>query len=202
MKKHDTKKFSSKYNGEIELRKGKGGYMLIVDGFLQSGPGMEAIWNETFEKLLPDIKILNVLILGFGTGSVINPIRDRWPQSLISGIEIDPAIIQIAEEYFPDNTKRVSITNADAIDFVSKMEKKITYDLIVVDCYIGGKQPENTKTLKFLVNLRQIGKHVIFNQLFLSNNINEMKKIEFLKNLDRLYPVKALKLPNNIIIGF
>lgn len=196
------KKFSSAYNKSIEVVDENDNLSVLVDGFIQSGTQMEKIWDESIANLLPETQIKNVLILGFGTGSVVSSIRKRFPHALISAVEIDPIMIEIAQKYFPDNTKRIAITCSDAFTYIERKDKKQIYDLIVLDCYIGGKEPENTKTLKFLANLKLIGKNIIFNQLFLPKNKDELKRIDYLKKLDKLYKVKILKLPYNIIVGF
>lgn len=200
--KKKTKTFSSTVNGTITLTQKHGACALLVDGFTQSGKDIEAIWYEAFEKLLPDAQIRNILILGFGAGSIMTPLKKRWPNALVSGIELDPVIIEIAQEYFPKNLSRVSITATDAVSFVKGLPEQVVFDLVIVDCYIGGKQPEKSKTFDFLLSLKRISEYVIFNQVFLPGKRSEMEKISFLPLLDKTYPVKALKLPYNIIIGF
>jgi spermidine synthase len=202
MKAQFIKKFTSQFNNQIELVKNYGNYSLLVNTYIQSGPEIENLWSEAFDKLLPESQIHNVLILGFGAGSIMTPLKKRFPRLLVSAVEIDPVMIEIAQEYFPENVKSVSITNADAVAFINSLSKKTLYDLVIVDCYIGGKEPEDIKKLKFLVNLRQIGKNVLLNQLFLPNDKTELKKIDFIKKLDKLYTVSAIKLPYNIILKY
>lgn len=202
MKKNAPKIFSSPINGQITLTKQHGSYALIVDGFTQSGKDIEAIWHEAFEKLLPNTHIRNILILGFGAGSIMHPIKKRWKNALVSAIELDPVMIEIAEKYFPQNFNRVSLTTTDAVTFVKGLPKRIIFDLVIVDCYIGGIQPKSSRTFALLMNLKEIATHVLFNQVFLPNKKSEMEKIAFLPLLDKSHPVKALKLPYNIIIGF
>jgi len=106
---------------------------------------------------------------------------------------------------YSNSKYRVPITNNHFFPFdyiENRPNMKQLYDLILVDCYIGRQEPKSTKTIKFLVHLKQLGKHVLFNQLFIPHNPQEMEKIAFLKQLDRYYPVKALKLSYNIIIEF
>lgn len=194
--------FHSDFNGEIELKTGKGGYSLTVDGFIQSGAYMEGLWNGAFEELVPKMEINNILLLGFGAGSIVAPIKSRWPKCFIRAVEIDPVMIEIARKYFPENTNGVDIVNSDAIEFLRSLPKKLSFDLIVVDCYIGGAEPEDIKTIDFLLNLKKVSKWVLLNQIFLPLKQSEMKRIEFLKDLDTYYPVKILKLPYNIIIEF
>lgn len=193
-------KFSSKYNGQIELVSTQNGYSVIVNNIIQSGVDIEAIWNEAFEKLITDKQsIKNVLILGFGSGSIIKPLRKFWPDSQITGVEIDKTMLSIAQEYFSENLDGVTLISNDAIKFVNTTKK--TYDLIVVDCYVGNKSPPELSSMKFLLKLKTLSKAVLLNQLFIPQK-GELQKIDFIKTLDKFHPVKALKLPYNIIICF
>lgn len=201
-----THVFHSPFNKTIELVPENDSYVILVGGYIQSGGTMEKVWKEAFSALLPKLKAKSVLILGLGAGSIIPVIRKVTQNSSIVGVEIDEMMIKIAQDYFPENLQDVEIKVDDAIQFVNKLVKKkqkeVIFDLVVVDCYLGDKQPEDTKTLKFLVSLKTIGKTVLVNQLFLPNNPNELKKISFLKKLDKYYPAKILKLPYNIIIVY
>jgi len=200
--KHIIAKFSSKYNGDIEVVKGRTGYSVVVDEITQSGPDIEALWSESFEKLIPTTPIRSVLILGFGTGSIMTPLKKRWPQALPTAVEIDQTMIKIARSYFPENLIGVALSKHDGRKYIARLEKKLTFDLLIVDCYIGDTEPGDMKTLSFLQDLKKVARHVLFNQLFLPDKKTEMHKIEFLKALDAIYPVKALKLPYNIVISF
>lgn len=201
-----THVFHSPFNGAIELVPENDSYTLLVGGYIQSGTIMEKVWKEAFKSLVPRLKAKNVLILGLGAGSITPVIRKANQNSSIVGVEIDEVMIKIAQDYFPENLQNIDVKVDDAIRFVNQLVKKKQkgpiFDLIVVDCYIGDKQPEDTKTLKFLVSLKTIGKTVLVNQLFLPNKPSELKKISFLKQLDKYYPAKILKLPYNIIIVY
>lgn len=202
MKKHVIAIYSSKENGKIEVVKGRTGYSVVVDDITQSGPDIEMLWSESFEKLTPDIQPAAILILGFGTGSIMVPIKNRWPDATVTAIELDQTMIKIARTYFPENLHQVNLSKRDGFKYIASIEKKISFDLAIIDCYIGDSEPGDMKTLSFLQDLKKISHHVLLNQLFLSEKKTELRKIEFLSALDKLYPVKALKLPYNIIISY
>lgn len=202
MKKHVIATYSSKENGEIEVVKGRTGYSVVVDDITQSGPDIEALWAESFEKLTPTLQASSILILGFGTGSIMTPLKKRWPNAVMTAIEIDQTMIKIARTYFPENLHEVNLSKRDGLKYIASIEKKISFDLAIADCYIGDSEPGDMKTLTFLQDLKKISRHVLLNQLFLPNKKTEMHKIEFLKALDSIYPVKALKLTYNIIISY
>ena len=85
-----------------------------------------------FEKIAA---MNHVLVLGVGGGSVIKTIVDEIKfKGKITGVEIDPEIIEIANTYFKINTiNNLEIVIDDAFEFILKT--KDTYDLIIVDVF-------------------------------------------------------------------
>lgn len=202
MKKRLVKSFPSKINGYIELYEKNGEYLVEVDSFTESGHNVQALWEEVFDSLVQDDAIKRILVLGFGAGSVMHAIRARWPNSTVTGVEIDPVMLKIAHKYFPANCADVTIHTADATSFIRKQPDVIAYDLIIVDCYIGGNEPSSVKTIKFLRKLKRIGTHILINQLFIPKSKLDFAKLAYLKELDTLFKVRTMKLPFNIIIEY
>src|SRR5688572_9036624 len=73
----------------------------------------------------------HILLLGVAGGSVIKTLVDEIEyKGKITGVEIDPDMIQIANEYFNLNKiKQLDIITDDAFEFVLKTKEK--YDLII-----------------------------------------------------------------------
>jgi len=196
-----TQRFQSHYNDIIYLKKEENGYTIIVNEYIQSGTAIERIWDEAFEKLISNYKNTNkILILGFAGGSIMKPINSYFPKAEVYAVEIDPIMITLAKKYFPENTKDVKLIESDAIKFIKKTKQK--FDLIIVDCYLGDAQPQDTNSINFFVKLKTLTPTVLLNQLFIPTQKNELGKISFVKELDNLYKVTALKLPYNIIFKF
>ena len=202
MTKNLIKEFPSKYNGTIQLFQEDGALSVEVGGFVESGDPIEEIWKDVCTNFYEGENPDTILILGFGTGSIMKAIRDLWPSSQVTGIEIDPNMITIAKKYFPLNIKGVTLVTGNAVDYVRKLPDTKSIDLIIMDCYIGGTEPDNMKTLKFLRKLKRASKRVLLNQLFLPNQPAEMAKIDYLRELDTQYAVRILKLPYNMIIEY
>ena len=202
MSKTKRQTFYSDYNDTINLVKKNGAYSIIVDKFEESGIEIEALWEEVFNKFEQQISLSNVLILGFGAGSIMKTFRKKYPLSKITGIEIDPEMIRIANDYFPENMKDVNVIITDAVSYINNLEDKVMYDLIVVDCYLGGTLFTGISNMQFLLKLKKIARRVLFNQVFLPHDKEELKKIEYLRKLDAVHKVKALKLPYNIILEY
>lgn len=199
----DKKTFTSLYNGEIELVTTQGKKTLLVNGYEESGAEVEKIWQAALDKFIsPSQKIQRILILGFAAGSVVDLLNKRWPGCKITGVEIDPVMTMIAKEFFAENIQGVDIVIQDATHYVANLPPTLNYDLAIVDCYLeGSSQPDNTKTLDFLIKIKHIAHRVLINQLLVPTS-ERMKKAEFLRDLHAKYPIELLRLPFNAMISY
>lgn len=80
-------------------------------------------------------KFDNVLVLGVAGGSVIKTLTEEIGfNGKITGVEIDPKVIDIANTYFGlSKIPNLEIVICDAFEFVLK--SKNTYDLIIIDIF-------------------------------------------------------------------
>lgn len=83
----------------------------------------------------------HILLLGVAGGSVIKTLVDEIEyKNKITGVEIDPDIIQIANQYFNlDQIKQLEIIIDDAFEFVLKTKEQ--YNLIIIDVFEDIKMP-------------------------------------------------------------
>lgn len=127
-------------------------------------------------------KILNmnhILILGVAGGSVIKTLVDEVKfKGKITGVEIDPDIIEVANEYFNlTQIEQLELVIDDAFEFVLKTKDK--YDLIIIDVFEDTKMP-NFLFEKYFVNrvcflLNKSGV-VLFNTMLLTEQDNLRNK--------------------------
>lgn len=197
---------NSKINGEIKVTKLLGSYRLIVGGCTQSGGLLNNIWKKALKSSKKDLnkKQPKILILGFGAGTAAQIIHNYWPQSTITGIEIDPIIIDLAKKYFKiDNIPQVKIIISDAIKWTLEKEKKQKnfYDLILVDMYIGSRLPSEVKNSHFLKALNSIispDGSIFFNQLIVKGKKQQI--IELKTILDEIFVnVRRIRTPANAV---
>jgi spermidine synthase len=82
-----------------------------------------------------------ILVLGVAGGSVIKTLIDEINfKGKITGVDIDKAIIEIANEYFQLNQiQNLEIIIDDAFEFVLKTKDK--YDLIIIDVFQDVRMP-------------------------------------------------------------
>jgi len=137
----------------------------------------------------------HILVLGVAGGSVIKTLVDEIEyKGKITGVEIDPDMIQIANQYFNlDQIKQLEIVIDDAFEFVLKT--KNIYDLIIIDVFEDIKMPnflfETFFTQRILLLLKDNG-FVIFNTMILdeAHNVRNRKYISEINS--KLFITKTL----------
>lgn len=95
------------------------------------------VWDYflLFPQAKPDSQ--SALIIGLAGGTISRAYNEYYPQIAVTGVEIDPQILDIAKEYFglQDQTALVSVA-ADGRTYLRKAQNH--FDLIFIDAY---KQP-------------------------------------------------------------
>lgn len=113
----------------------------------------------------------NILVLGVAGGSVIKTLADEIKCTCkITGVEIDPEAITIANRFFGLNEiKNLDIVIDDAFEFVLKTREK--YDLIIIDIFQDTVMP-NFLFEDFFINrinfLLNVNGFILFNTMTLS----------------------------------
>ncbi len=185
-------KINSPINGEISVIEQFGQRKIVIGGLTQSGPMAEEVWERGIKKLIKknihrDLNESNILILGLGGGSLVKLLTKYFPGAKITGVEIDPIMIDLGKKYLELlKFKNLKIKIIDANEFSKKTKDK--FDLIFVDSYIGDKVPETLQTEMFLNNLKKILKNkgmIVFNRLYYKNHIFEAKI--FLDKLKKIF---------------
>ena len=199
------KTLDSKINGRIEVRKSLAfGTYISAGGLTQSGGVVYEIWKKTLKRIKKEKTSLdNCLILGLGGGSVSGLVRKYWPESKITGVEIDSRMVDLGKEFLGLNDLNIDIKITDAFSFCEKVsEKKEKFDLVIVDLYLGDKFPEKFDSLEFISLVKKILSSqglVIFNKLYYGEkrkeSLNFAKKLEkVFEKLEYYYPEANLML--------
>jgi spermidine synthase len=128
----------------------------------------------------------HILVLGVAGGSVIRTLVDEINfKGQITGVDIDKAIIEIANNYFHLNEiPNLEIIIDDASEYVLKTNKK--FDLIIIDIFQDTKMPDFlfefffVNRICFLLNPKG---HILFNTMLLNANHKQIN-LEYIKNFD------------------
>jgi spermidine synthase len=128
--------------------------------YLKSQP-QKLVFNYT--KLLMASLLVNpepqrILIIGLGGGTMSNTLAALYPESEIDNVEIDPAVIKVAREYFEfvENEKVKTYTQDGRIFIKRALMKKHTYDWIILDAFNGDYIPEHLMTKEFLTEAKDL----------------------------------------------
>ncbi|OGM19259.1 hypothetical protein A2685_03260 [Candidatus Woesebacteria bacterium RIFCSPHIGHO2_01_FULL_37_10] len=185
----------SKVSGKITVIKSFAfGTYLSAGNLTQSGGVVYDVWRSTLKKVKGKRQeIKDCLILGLGGGSAAKLVRKFWTEAKITGVDLDPVMIDLGKKYLGLDKLGVDIKIGDAVDFVKKSQiqnskSKLKYDLILVDLYVGDEFPEKFETEVFLkLTLKPLtdGGIVVFNRLYYGEKRAEAMR--FLKTLEKVY---------------
>src|ERR1041385_6778137 len=111
----------SNVSGKIEVVYSKGKLVLDSAHVNYSFGGLhEGFQKAFFQFKIKEREIKNVLILGFGSGSVASILQDEYGKEInIVGVEKDLEVIELAKKYFSiEKYKNLALHCEDAFDFV------------------------------------------------------------------------------------
>ncbi len=177
-------KTSSSLNPVLEVVLQNGKYALHSQNTNYSHGTLHTLFKRIFRIFSLDWTQINeVLILGFGAGSIAEIIASYKPKCAITGVEIDSKVIELGKKYFGnEQLKNNEIICSSADVFVKNTDKK--FDLIIIDAFIDMKVPDELETLEFLKNInKNLNKNggVIFNKVIYTdefeNQIPELYKL-------------------------
>lgn len=188
----------SKYNGHLKVSRSLGfGTYIQADGLTQSGGIVGEIWKPTLKKIKKTAslrgqksKVKSCLILGLGGGTAAKYVRLYWPEVKITGVDIDPDMIELGKKYMGLDQLNVEIKIQDAYDFKGK------FDLIIVDLYNGEHFPEKFGNIEFLNKVKAsiTGSGVaVFNRTYYGGKRPETVKFgnklqKIFSNVEWFYP--------------
>jgi spermidine synthase len=102
-----------------------------------------------------------VLVVGLGGGAMVRFLAHHEPDVRIDAVEIDPAVVRLADQYFGVRSGRnVRVVTADAVAFVQSTEER--YDVILMDAFLRPSSdtddtgvPTRLKTVEFLGRVKR-----------------------------------------------
>ncbi len=164
---------SSDYNESMHVYLSKGRYQLCTPNAIYSYGDKYDNFTETYNQLRLDAHIKDVLILGFGLGSIPYMLEKKFNKRYsYTGVEIDETVIYLASKYVLDELQsEVQLINTDAWNFVQQCEYR--YDMICVDIFIDDKIPKIFLSHEFL---ESIASNLTDNGILLFNHLGMRQK--------------------------
>jgi spermidine synthase len=169
--------------------------------------------HNVFRIALQKAKIIesppaDVLILGFGAGSIASIIVEEFGQHpRMTGVEADPVVVKLAKDEFDiARFTGLEIENTTAEKFIASCHSK--FNLIAVDVFIESHVPESCKSHAFLEAIyRCLAKNgrVVFNVMPEENAAAENEfSARFRTNFDEteIHELHVGGSPNRVFIGY
>jgi len=194
-------KTKSKISGEIVVKEQLGDYTLHVQGLIQSGGIIKGIWKKPLRFAQGKLSVSNCLILGLGGGTVVQLIKNRWPEAKIIGVEIDPEIIKIGRKFFGlGEIKNLEIIKANAFKWVdghfNDLNHQSKFDLIIIDLYLGKEFPKEVESEEFLKNLKKL---LAKKGLVIFNWLKGKSEKQFEEKVKKIFPaIERIETPTNL----
>jgi len=190
-------KQKSTISSTIEVTWVNGELVLDSNNTNYSYGSLQRILKKGLQKIgFEKIKSMNhILVLGVAGGSVVKTLlNDVKYNGKITGVEIDPEIISIANTYFQlHEIPNLTIIIDDAFEFVLKT--KVKYDLIIIDIFQDTVMPnflfEDFFTDRLGVILESKGS-VLFNTMITQPAHNERNLKYISKFNTKKYMVKSI----------
>ena len=166
------------------------------------------VFNYT--KLLFSGMLLNdnperILIIGLGGGTMSNTLHELYPQATIDNVEIDPAVIKVARQYFNfiENDKVQSYVKDGRIFIKRALLKKQQYDWIILDAFNGDYIPEHLLTKEFLTEVKSLlsEQGILLSNTFSSSELYNFESATYHAVFGEFFNVNNSRNENRIILA-
>lgn len=142
----------------IDIRESNGLRTLHFDGrWMQGAMRISRPWHLALEYTQVMMACLlmrdegrfprNILLIGFGAGSLTKFLYRHCPLAHLTVVEIDARLVDVAREHFglPDDPVRLNVVIGDGVDYMKASGQ--TFDLILVDGFNEHARPGDLNTL-------------------------------------------------------
>lgn len=166
------------------------------------------VFNYTrmsFAGLLLNEQPRRILVAGLGGGTIPTVMRELFPQARIDVLEVDPAVVSVAREYFNYREDEQLLTHVvDARVFIKRAGlRNEEYDYIVLDAFSGEYIPEHLLTREFLQEVRQIlsDDGVVIANTFASSRLYDYESVTYAAVFGEFFNFKTAGSGNRIILA-
>ena len=147
----------------------------------------------------------DILVIGLGGGSIPMTFADLFPNAKIDVVEIDEAVVRVAEEYFNySDTDNMTVYVDDGRPFIKRAGiRGQKYDYIVLDAFSGDYIPEHMLTLEFLEEVKTIMREdgVLVANTFSTSRLYDHESVTYQRAFGEFYNFKLPTSGNRIIIA-
>ena len=146
----------SDVSGELTVQWVNGRLVLDSPNANYSYGSLHRLFQKVFHLLdLKNAPPSDILLLGFGGGSVVSILRDEYRLGVpVTAVESDPEVIRLARSHFgAGNHQNLQIVCSDAAAYMSAV--KDSFGMIIVDLFVDNSVPEIFTMEPFLSDCRR-----------------------------------------------
>ncbi len=159
----------------------------------------------TFAGLLLNERPGSILIVGLGGGTLPSALGALYPEASIDVIEIDPAVVRVAESFFDFQVSdRVKVWVQDARVFIKRAGRRgDQYDLIILDAFTGEYIPEHLMTREFLQETQSLLSNtgVLVANTFSSSELYNYESVTYRDVFGKFFNFKLPASGNRVVIA-
>ncbi|NKB34012.1 MAG: spermidine synthase [Pseudomonadales bacterium] len=159
----------------------------------------------SFSGMLLQPEPESILVIGLGGGSIPMTFADMFPNAKIDVVEIDEAVVRVAEEYFYySDTDNMTVYVDDGRPFIKRAGiRGQTYDYIVLDAFSGDYIPEHMLTREFLEEVKSImtADSVLVANTFSTSRLYDHESVTYQRAFGEFYNFKLPTSGNRMIIA-
>lgn len=150
----------------------------------------------------PDAK--SILIIGLGGGTLIQAYHDLLPQANITTVEIDPAVVKVANEFFylPQTNWNKLVTKDGRLFVKRALLKKKRFDIIILDAFNGDYIPEHLMTREFFLEVKSLlnSKGIVVANTFSGSRLYNNESVTYASVFGNFVELKGQYSGNRIIL--
>ena len=162
----------SDYNESLHVVLSRGRFQLLTQNAIYSYGDLYSNYDRAFKRLpLDELNIQNILILGFGLGSIPYMLETKFKKKYhYTGVEIDETVIYLANKYVTQYLNSpIEMICADAFGYTVQADE--TFDIVCVDLFIDDEIPSKFESEDFLFYIKKVlGEKgiLLYNRLYLT----------------------------------
>ena len=146
-----------------------------------------------------------ILIVGLGGGTLPVALNELYPAAHIDAVEIDPAVLTVAETYFGFREKEnMRVILRDARVFTKRaLAAGERYDLIMLDAFNGDYIPEHLMTQEYLEETRGLLSEggVVAANTFAISRLYDHESVTYREVFGTFYNIRSRISANRVILA-
>ncbi|WP_144395120.1 spermidine synthase [Pleionea sediminis] len=146
-----------------------------------------------------------ILVIGLGGGTLPMALSEMLPNAEITSVEIDPAVIKLAKQYFEyQESPRIKTVERDGRLFIKRAAlKKESFDWIILDAFNGDYIPEHLMTQEFLQEVKSVLSEtgIITANTFSQSKLYAYESATYHSVYGDFYNVKRKNTGNRIVLA-